>query len=49
MAKTITLIILRSDRELWDGGPVELKVTDLSRGIKVLHDNLSRAVGNRLA
>lgn len=29
--KTITLILLRADRKLWDGGPVRLQVTDVSR------------------
>jgi hypothetical protein len=37
MPKTISLIILGSDRELWTGGPVELRVTDMREGLKVLH------------
>jgi len=36
--KAITLIILRADRKLWDGGPVQLQVTDMREGLKVLHD-----------
>jgi hypothetical protein len=36
--KTITLIILRADRKLWDGGPVRLQVTDMRQGLKVLHN-----------
>lgn len=36
--KTVTLIILRADRELWDGGTVRLKVTDMRQGLKILHN-----------
>ena len=36
--KAITLIILRADRKLWNGGPVRLQVTDLSKGLKVVHN-----------
>lgn len=36
--KAITLIILRADRKLWNGGPVQLQVTDMRQGLKVLHD-----------
>lgn len=36
--KAITLIILRADRKLWDGGPVRLQVTDMRQGLKVLHN-----------
>lgn len=36
--KAITLIILRADRKLWNGGPVRLQVTDMRQGLKVLHD-----------
>ena len=38
MAKTITLIILRADRELWDGGPTKLRVTDMRDGLRVLKE-----------
>jgi hypothetical protein len=31
MAKTITLILHRADREAWDGGPTTLEVKDLSQ------------------
>jgi hypothetical protein len=34
----VTLIILGADRELWDGGEVRLKVTDMRQGLKVLHN-----------
>jgi hypothetical protein len=34
--KSITLIILRADRKLWDGGPSDLTVTDLRKGLNVL-------------
>ncbi|MEP6920536.1 MAG: hypothetical protein ABI967_05370 [bacterium] len=34
--KTVTLIILRADRELWDGDAVRLRVTDMREGLKVL-------------
>ena len=36
--KTVTLIILGADRELWDGDEVRLKVTDMRQGLKVLHN-----------
>ena len=36
--KTVTLIILGADRELWDGDEVRLKVTDMRKGLKVLHN-----------
>ena len=36
--KAITLIILRADRKLWSGGPVQLQVTDMRQGLKVLHN-----------
>ena len=36
--KAITLIILRADRDLWTGGQVQLKVTDMRQGLKVLHN-----------
>src|ERR1044072_1961367 len=36
--KKVTVIVLRADRELWDGGPLRLKVTDLRAGLKVLKD-----------
>jgi len=37
--KTVTLILLRADRQLWDGGSVRLQVTDVSRSpLKVLLD-----------
>jgi len=37
--KTITLILLGADRELWDGEGARLQVTDLSRSeLKILHD-----------
>ena len=36
--KTITLIILRADRKVWDGDAVRLKVTALRKGLKVLYD-----------
>ncbi|HWN11623.1 MAG TPA: hypothetical protein VNO50_20515 [Pyrinomonadaceae bacterium] len=36
--KAITLIILQADRKLWTGGPVQLKVTDMRQGLKVLHN-----------
>jgi hypothetical protein len=37
--KSVTLILLRADRELWDGGGARLRVTDVSRAeLKVLHD-----------
>lgn len=36
--KATTLIILRADRKLWNGGPVRLQVTDMRQGLKVLHD-----------
>jgi len=38
MSKTITLIILRADRELWDGGPARLRVTDMRSGLRVLKE-----------
>lgn len=38
MAKTITLIILRADRQLWDGGPTKLRVTDMRSGLRVLKE-----------
>jgi hypothetical protein len=34
--KIIRLFVLRSDLKDWDGGPVELEVRDLSKGIQVL-------------
>lgn len=37
--KTLTLILLRSDRELWDGGSARLQVTDVNRApLKILLD-----------
>jgi len=37
--KTITLILLGADRELWDGEGARLQVTDLSRSdLKILLD-----------
>jgi len=36
--KAITLIILGADRKLFNGGPVRLQVTDMRKGLKVLHD-----------
>jgi hypothetical protein len=37
--KTITLGLLRADRQPWDGGPVRLKVRDVNRSpLKVLFD-----------
>jgi hypothetical protein len=38
MAKSITVIVLRADRELWDGGPLQLQVTDMRAGLKVLRE-----------
>lgn len=34
--KKVTVIVLGADRELWDGGKLHLKVTDLRKGLKVL-------------
>lgn len=36
--KTVTLIILRADRELWEGDKIRLKVTDMRQGLKILHN-----------
>jgi len=36
--KQVTVIVLRADRELWDGGPLRLQVTDLRAGLHVLKD-----------
>lgn len=36
--KKVTVIVLRADRELWDGGPLQLRVTDLRQGLHVLRD-----------
>ena len=37
--KTLTLILLRADRELWDGSGARLQVTDVNRSpLKVLRD-----------
>lgn len=41
--KAVTLIILRADRKLWNGGPVRLQVTDMRQGLKVLHNKLLAA------
>jgi hypothetical protein len=38
--KTITLIILRADRKVWDGDSVRLRVTALRKGLKVLYNKL---------
>ena len=38
MSKTITLIAVGADRELWTGGALELQVTDMRKGLKVLHE-----------
>jgi len=38
MSKSITVIVLRADRELWDGGPLQLQVTDMRKGLDVLRD-----------
>jgi hypothetical protein len=37
MSKTVMLIVLRADRELWTGKSAELRVTDMREGLKVLH------------
>ena len=34
--KTVTLIILGADRELWGGGPTQLEVRDMRKGLKLL-------------
>jgi hypothetical protein len=34
--KTVTLIVLGADRELWNGGPMQLEVTDMRKGLKRL-------------
>jgi hypothetical protein len=36
--KKVTVIVLRADRELWNGGPLQLKVTDLRDGLKKLRN-----------
>jgi hypothetical protein len=36
--KQVTVIVLRADRELWDGGPIRLTVTDLREGLERLRD-----------
>jgi hypothetical protein len=36
--KQVTVIVLRADRELWDGGPIRLTVTDLREGLRRLRD-----------
>ena len=41
--KIVTLIILRADRELWDGDEVRLKVTDMREGLKVKKNELLSA------
>jgi hypothetical protein len=42
--KTITLILQRADRKLWDGGPVRLEVTDVCRvPLKVLFNQRLKA------
>ena len=46
--KQITLIILRADRELWDGGPVRLQVRDMKPGLKVRHDKPLAAGSNTI-
>ena len=46
MPKTISLIILGSDRELWTGGPVELTVTDMRKGLVVLHQESLKSGNN---
>jgi hypothetical protein len=46
--KSITLIILRADRKLWNGGPVRLQVTDMRKGLKVLHDKPVGAGSNTI-
>ena len=38
MSKTITLIAVGADRELWTGGALELQVTDMRKGLKVLKE-----------
>ena len=38
MPKTLTVIVLRADREIWDGGELRLKITDLRDGLTVLSD-----------
>ena len=46
MSKTVTLIVLRADRELWTGKSVELRVTDVRQGLKVLHRETLKAGNN---
>ncbi len=36
--KQVTVIVLRADRELWDGGPLQLRVTALRPGLPRLKD-----------
>ena len=38
MSKTVTVIVLRADRQIWDGGELRLKITDLRDGLRVLRD-----------
>src|SRR5690348_15060280 len=36
--KQVTVIVLRADRELWDGGPLRLRVRDLRAGLPLLSE-----------
>jgi hypothetical protein len=46
MSKTVTLITLRADRELWTGKSAELRVTDMREGLKVLHRETLKSGNN---
>ena len=36
--KHVTVIVLRADRELWTGGPLQLRVRDLRQGLHLLQE-----------
>ena len=36
--KQVTVIVLRADRELWDGGELRLRVKDMRAGLRLLRE-----------
>lgn len=46
MPKTVTLIALQADRELWTGKSAELQVTDMREGLKILHQETLKPGNN---
>jgi hypothetical protein len=48
MSKTVTIILLRADRELWDGGPTHLQVRNMRDGTIILQDKPLAAGSNTI-